>query len=201
MTLPPIPRSCSLCDLCSSRTQVVLPTPCKPGGLLAIGEAPGADEDIAGEGFVGRAGKVLDSLLVKNGLRRRDEYGVANIARCRPPANRKPTTAEIAACLPQLAVAIATIRPRVLLLVGGTAAQVFLGRRPMAELAQASHRLGTDVHPALRAMLGAIDAETQVVASPHTSALAWNRFAPDGQRWSEIGARQVALAASLIRVR
>lgn len=119
---------CRACPaLASCRTQVVLPTPCPPGGLLAIGEAPGAEEDELGEGFVGQAGQTLDALLARCGLERNRDYGVANIVRCRPPGNRKPTDAEIANCLPWLARFLLRWRPSVLLLVGATATRVFLG--------------------------------------------------------------------------
>jgi uracil-DNA glycosylase family 4 len=96
---------CRLCGrLAESRTRIVFPTPCPPGGLLAIGEAPAADEDEVGEGFVGRAGRVLDALLAQYGLERNRDYGVANIVRCRPENNRKPDWQEITNCLPWLAV-------------------------------------------------------------------------------------------------
>lgn len=119
--------TCAACpSLCQSRIQIVLPTPCPAGGLLAVGEAPGADEDAKGEGFVGRAGKTLDTLLAAHGISR-EAYGRANIVRCRPEGNRKPTAHEVAACLPKLAEFIQECRPAVILLVGGTPTASFLG--------------------------------------------------------------------------
>lgn len=79
------------------------------------------------EGFVGQAGKTLDALFAANGVARA-QYGRANVVRCRPPGNRKPQTDEKDACLPKLAASIVAFRPRVLLLVGATAIEAFLGK-------------------------------------------------------------------------
>lgn len=91
---------CRLCpSLAVSRCGIVYPTPCPPGGLLAIGEAPGFEEDEIGEGFVGQAGRTLDALLVGRGLERNRDYGVANIVRCRPDGNRsRPEARSQIAC-------------------------------------------------------------------------------------------------------
>ena len=199
---------CTQCELHCERTQIVYPTPCLPGGLLVIGEAPGADEDQAGEGFVGQSGRVLDALLRKHGLRRRIEYGVANIARCRPPGNRKPTSAEKAACLPHLANAIVTIRPRALLLVGGTAISVILGAGSVFRRVQQSRESAfCDFSLSHPAFAEALKRESPTLFShginaipmPHTSGLAWNRPAADCRRWSAIGEEQVELAASILK--
>ncbi len=195
---------CTSCELHCARKQIVYPTPCQPGGLLVIGEAPGADEDEAGEGFVGQSGKVLDALLRKHGLRRGMEYGVANIARCRPPNNRKPTSAEKAACLPHLADSIISIRPKALLLVGGTAISVILGGGSVFVRVQQSRESAfCDYSFSHAAFAGALKANDPAlfragiiaIPTPHTSGLAWNRTAADGRRWSEIGDEQVAMAA------
>ena len=92
--------------------------------VMAIGEAPGAEEDIAGAPFVGRAGKLLDKMLVAAGLDGR--VLIANTVFWRPPGNRDPTAAEQLACAPFLERAIALVRPKVLLLVGGAAAKSVL---------------------------------------------------------------------------
>lgn len=192
-------------NLVACRSQVVLPTACEPGGLLAIGEAPGADEDLAGEGFVGQAGKKLHSLLANHGLERRRDYGVANLVRCRPPENRKPTKGELANCLGKLADFLLQTRPKVLLLVGGSAAEVFLGRQPLSahvEQSRASVQYNVSAaHPLLQDALSSLVSEggLHVVPMPHTSGLAWNRNAPDGRRWSEVGAEQIELAVSLVK--
>lgn len=94
---------CSRCDsLCASRKQIVapdLPDFGRACRLLVIGEAPGADEDAQGKGFVGRAGRVLHRLLESAGLSRGYDYGCANIVRCRPPDNRRPTADEVWNCV------------------------------------------------------------------------------------------------------
>ncbi len=97
--------------------------------VMIIGEAPGAEEDRLGRPFVGRAGQLLDRMLAAIGL---DRTGVqiTNVIYWRPPGNRKPTTAEIAACLPFVLRHIALARPRVLVLAGGTAASALL---PLSE--------------------------------------------------------------------
>lgn len=194
-------RACTRCQsLVCSRSQVVLPTPA--GKLLAVGEAPGAEEDARGEGFVGAAGRTLDRLLAAHGLKRGIDYGVANIVRCRPPDNRKPTAAEVDACLPYLAETLAAHKPRVLLLVGASAAQAFLGRGALYEQILASRQAARPdparAHPALASALQALE-ELRLVPMPHTSGLVWNRRAPDGRLWREWGREQVDLAADLWR--
>ena len=95
--------------------------------LLLIGEAPGAQEDAQGRPFVGRAGQLLDRMLESVGLdSERDAY-ICNVIKCRPPDNRRPTAAEIAACRPFLLRQIALVDPRLILLVGATALEGVLG--------------------------------------------------------------------------
>lgn len=195
---------CRRCDdLVSSRRRIVYPTKCPPGGLLAIGEAPGKSEDMDGEGFTGAAGLVLGSLLSQNGLERSRDFGVANLIRCRPPKNRKPSTTEIGNCLGELAEFLVEAKPRVLLLVGGEAAKAFLGLELLswhiAESRRSPLLLARYAH---RTLQGAIrdlhrDAVVYAVPMPHTSGMAWNRKAPCGIPWREIGARQVEFAAAL----
>lgn len=205
--------TCTTCTaLCASRTKIVLPTPCRPGGLIAIGEAPGADEDLAGEGFVGRAGKTLDALLSAHGLVRGQDYGVANIVRCRPPDNRKPTRRETEACLPKLGEWLCEQKPRVLLLVGKTAADAFCGPAEMLGHVQRSRQYGavllaSDANDALAPMVRKAyrDADQQAIYAipmPHTSPLSWNRKSRrgKGEPWSKIGAEQVDLAVEALRM-
>jgi uracil-DNA glycosylase family 4 len=97
-----------------------------PGApVMIVGEAPGADEDRIGRPFVGRAGQLLDRMLAAIGLDRTDVQ-ITNVIYWRPPGNRKPTSAEIAACLPFVFRHIALSRPKVLVLAGGTAATALL---------------------------------------------------------------------------
>lgn len=97
------------------------------GPLMFIGEAPGGEEDRLGVPFVGPAGKLLDRMLDAIGLSRADAY-ITNILPWRPPGNRSPTDAEIAACLPFIRRHIELVTPRILILVGGTAAKTILDR-------------------------------------------------------------------------
>ena len=196
-------KDCTRCPaLCASRTQIVMPTPGPVGGLLAIGEAPGQKEDEMGFGFAGQAGKTLDRLLAEHGIAR-EGYGRANLVRCRPPENRKPMKQEVDACLPYLADFIEETKPRVLLLVGGTAAAHFVGTGSLARRIEMSRSPGGTwvdplmCHPALRSL--AAQRGLLAVPMPHTSGLAWNRKSPSGESWSEIGKRQVALAVELVR--
>jgi DNA polymerase len=182
---------------------VVLATPSEQHGLLAIGEAPGADEDRLGEGFIGVAGKTLDKLLLAHGLARKD-YGRANICRCRPPDNRKPSRAEVDACMPFLANLLITTQPKVILAVGGTPTAMLCGKGSLS--AQLAHRQTTnnwsaqltvkEAHPGIRAALSTI---SYVVPMPHTSPLAFNRNAPSGEKWAVVAERQVALAVQLLK--
>jgi uracil-DNA glycosylase len=93
--------------------------------VMIVGEAPGAEEDRLGKPFVGRAGQLLDRMLAAIGLDR-TQVQITNVIYWRPPGNRKPTAAEIAACLPFVLRHVALARPRVLVLAGGTAATALL---------------------------------------------------------------------------
>lgn len=95
--------------------------------LMFIGEAPGAQEDRQGLPFVGPAGQLLDKMLAAIGLNRADDAYITNILPWRPPGNRQPTDAEIAACLPFTERHIALAEPEILILVGGTSAKAILG--------------------------------------------------------------------------
>jgi len=117
---------CERCPLAASRTHVVFGAGNPGAELMIVGEAPGAEEDQAGLPFVGDAGRILDALLKGAGLRREDAY-VTNVVKCRPPANRPPKPAEIAACAPFLDLQLALVRPRVVLTVGGSATERLTG--------------------------------------------------------------------------
>jgi DNA polymerase len=93
--------------------------------LMFAGEAPGADEDRLGEPFVGRAGQLLTKIIESIGLSREDVF-IGNINRCRPPGNRAPSTEEAAICKPFLLREIAVVRPKVIVVLGATAAQNLL---------------------------------------------------------------------------
>lgn len=117
--------NCTKCELHTSRTQTVFGTGDKDADLLIIGEAPGRDEDLQGEPFVGRAGQLLNAMLAAIGLDREQVY-IANILKCRPPNNRDPRVEEAAACNPWLQQQIALIQPAVILALGRIAAHNLL---------------------------------------------------------------------------
>ena len=120
-------QGCVACaELAVSRTRVV-PGQRPPGAaVLLVGEAPGAQEDETGVPFVGRSGRLLDGLLADAGLRR-EQVAVANVLKCRPPANRKPRRAEVARCRPWLERQVDLVDPVVVVALGGTAAEWFFG--------------------------------------------------------------------------
>jgi uracil-DNA glycosylase len=116
---------CSRCKLHRSRTQVVFGVGNPKAELVFVGEGPGRDEDIQGEPFVGRAGKLLTQMIEAMSLRREDVY-ICNVVKCRPPENRLPERDEIAACSPYLARQLAVIQPKVICCLGACSAQTLL---------------------------------------------------------------------------
>ena len=117
--------TCTRCRLAESRTQVVFGVGNAEADLLFIGEAPGFHEDKQGEPFVGAAGQLLTRMLGGIGLRREDVY-IANVLRCRPPANRDPLPDEIEACTPWLIETISIVQPCVIATLGNFATKFVL---------------------------------------------------------------------------
>jgi len=116
---------CQQCELHQGRKQTVFGVGDHNADWLVIGEAPGAEEDKQGEPFVGRAGKLLNSMLFACGLQREQVF-IANILKCRPPNNRDPIPEEVAACSSFLRQQIDLIQPKIILAVGRIAAQNLL---------------------------------------------------------------------------
>jgi DNA polymerase len=117
---------CSRCKLHAlGRTQVVFGVGNPNGDLMFVGEAPGADEDLQGEPFVGRAGQLLTKIIEAIGLTRGDVY-IANVIKCRPPGNRNPEPDEVERCEPFLFRQIDTVKPKVIVALGKFAAQCLL---------------------------------------------------------------------------
>jgi len=114
--------SCQQCELHRGRTQTVFGVGDHQADWLIIGEAPGAEEDRQGEPFVGRAGKLLNSMLFALGLQREQVF-IANILKCRPPNNRDPKPEEVVACSSYLRKQIDLLQPKIILAVGRIAAQ------------------------------------------------------------------------------
>ena len=128
------PADCSLCRLARTRTRVVAGKGAESSPVVFIGEAPGRDEDMRGEPFVGSAGLVLDDALEHLGVSRRDVF-VTNLVKCRPPENRRPRKDEIAACLNHLCIEMDSIRPKAVCVLGQTVARALLGSEDrMAEI-------------------------------------------------------------------
>src|SRR6476659_1954660 len=125
---------CQRCKLCSGRTHLVFGVGDPHAKLMFVGEGPGADEDMQGEPFVGRAGQLLNNMIKAMGLKREEVY-IANIVKCRPPGNRTPERDECDTCSPFLMRQIAVIKPKVVVALGAVAAKNLLAiNAPMSEL-------------------------------------------------------------------
>jgi len=116
---------CTKCPLHKGRTKTVFGTGDPHAELMLVGEAPGRDEDLQGEPFVGRAGRLLDKILAAINLTR-DEVYIGNILKCRPPQNRNPRPDEVMCCMPYLERQIELIRPKLICALGGVAAHNLL---------------------------------------------------------------------------
>jgi len=118
-------QNCQRCALCDERNQIVFGVGNSVAELLFVGEAPGREEDLNGEPFVGEAGKLLDKIIRAIGLERSQVY-ICNVVKCRPPGNRDPLPEEISTCEPFLIRQIAAIQPRLIVSLGRFAAQSLL---------------------------------------------------------------------------
>ena len=132
--------TCTGCDLHRERTKTVFARGNPQAALCFIGEGPGADEDLQGRPFVGKAGQLLDRMISAMGLTEQDVY-ICNVVKCRPPQNRKPEPKEMAACMPYLMEQIALVEPTVMVALGGTAAEGLLGGRVAITRARGQWRL------------------------------------------------------------
>jgi uracil-DNA glycosylase len=121
-----IALGCPRCGLAKTRTHVVFGEGRENADVMVVGEAPGQEEDRSGRPFVGRAGKLLDLVLLSAGFRREDVY-ICNVLKCRPPQNRNPQPDEVSACSPYLLRQVELVQPRVILAFGTFAAQTLLG--------------------------------------------------------------------------
>jgi len=144
---------CVKCKLCSGRTKTVPGEGLATARLVVVGEGPGKTEDETGRPFVGRAGELLTKILEAIKLPR-DQVFICNVVKCRPPENRLPQYDEIAACVPYLHRQIELIKPKVILAMGGTAAQTLLStKQSLGSLRNQVHRfrgipLVVTYHPA-----------------------------------------------------
>jgi DNA polymerase len=125
---------CRRCELAASRTQLVYGVGNPDARLVLVGEAPGREEDLRGEPFVGEAGRLLDRILAAMGMCRADTY-ICNVLKCRPPNNRDPMPEEVATCEPFLLRQIAAIKPQVIVGLGRFAVHSLLKTRvPISQL-------------------------------------------------------------------
>lgn len=123
-----VAERCVRCPLHETRKNVVFADGSPEARVMCVGEAPGANEDETGLPFVGRAGKLLDRLLLSVGLRREDVY-ICNVLKCRPPQNRNPQADEIEQCSPFLRRQVALVRPEVVVAFGTFASRTLLDMR------------------------------------------------------------------------
>jgi DNA polymerase len=144
---------CTRCALHKGRNKIVFGDGPADARLMFVGEGPGADEDAQGIPFVGKAGQLLNNMIVAMGLRR-DQVYIANVVKCRPPGNRTPEPDEGNTCSPFLFRQIDVVRPQVIVALGATAATYLLGQRqPLAGLRGRVHawrgsQLIVTYHPA-----------------------------------------------------
>lgn len=118
-------EACRKCPLADGRTQIVFGVGNPKARVLIVGEAPGKNEDLQGEPFVGAAGKYLNELLAVAGLTRDDVY-IANVLKCRPPGNRDPRAEEIELCAPYLRAQTRSINPDYIVTLGNFATKFIL---------------------------------------------------------------------------
>lgn len=123
--LSSVASGCTECRLAETRTHVVFGVGSEIADLMLVGEAPGRNEDLEGEPFVGAAGRLLDTLLGEVGLGRSDVY-IANVLKCRPPGNRDPQSDEIESCKGFLLRQLELVAPRVVVTLGNFATRLVL---------------------------------------------------------------------------
>ena len=170
-------RQCCKCSLGSERTNAVPGEGNPDARIMFVGEAPGADEDAQGRPFVGRAGQLLDKIIVACGLERSDVF-IGNILKCRPPGNRDPRPDEIISCLPYLQRQIEIIEPEILVALGAHAAKTLLNcTTAIGELRGQFHEYYTQIgRPPVKLM-----------ATYHPAYLLRN-YSPDNRRkvWEDM---------------
>ena len=132
---------CRACSLCDGRRNTVFGTGDRQADWLIVGEAPGENEDLQGEPFLGQAGLLLDNMLKALGLNRQQQVYIANVLKCRPPGNRNPEPDELAQCEPFLRRQVELLQPRIILAMGRFAVQALLqSSEPIGKLRGQVHR-------------------------------------------------------------
>jgi uracil-DNA glycosylase len=179
---------CVKCPLAKGRTQVVFGVGDPDADLVFVGEGPGREEDLAGEPFVGRSGRLLDKLMQEElSIDRRQCY-IANVVKCRPPDNRDPAPEEIEACRPYLEAQIDLIDPKVVVTLGNFATRLLLDTpqgikalRGQAYPFRRGHLVPT-YHPAYALRSGG-----QVVAELRADLIRAKRLLADDPKLFELG--------------
>ena len=162
---------CNACGLCKEREQVVVGQGVMQPAIMVIGEGPGDQEDRQGLPFVGRSGMLLDNMLSSIGSSRSTDVYAANIVKCRPPGNRNPRPAEIAACRPFLMRQIELVRPFSILALGRFAAQTLLGGE--AQLAEMRDQPFALEHAGLKIPVVVSYHPAYLLRRPADKAAAW----------------------------
>jgi DNA polymerase len=161
---------------------------------MLIGEAPGKDEDASGKPFVGRSGQLMDRMFAAIGFSRATNLFISNVIFWRPPGNRPPTQAEIAACLPFVERAVALAQPKLLISVGGFAAQTLLKREDGVLRLRGKHLTASlpGINTPLHAMVMLHPA--YLLRRPQDKRLAWQDLLALGAWADELGiSRQASL--------
>ncbi len=173
---------CVRCPLAATRRRVVFGAGDPGARLMLVGEGPGAEEDVAGEPFVGAAGRLLTRILESVGFTRQEVY-IANVVQCRPPDNRVPLPQEVDACRPFLSEKLHMVAPRILVLLGSTATRALLDPRArITEVrGQEFHRDGRLVIPTFH--------PSALLRDPAKKRPVWLDFQLVRRRYDELGSR------------
>jgi DNA polymerase len=132
---------CRRCGLATGRTGIIVDRGDPSAGIMAIGEGPGEQEDLQGKAFVGRSGQLMDRLFAEAGIDTDRHFLIANIVKCRPPANRAPRREEVEACLPYLRKQIDLVRPHTMILLGAVAARRLFRRKSAFSMKEEAGRV------------------------------------------------------------
>jgi DNA polymerase len=146
--------NCKKCALERSRKNIVVDRGTPSSRIMVIGEAPGETEDSTGRAFVGKAGKLLDEIMKAIRLDTERDLLIANIVKCKPPANREPVKEEVSACLPYLRKQIELVQPRVILLLGAVALKHMIpGKTDFSMAEEAGTVFGSEEYPGVKFMV------------------------------------------------
>jgi DNA polymerase len=146
--------NCAKCELHRGRRNIVVDRGDPSSKIMAIGEAPGENEDIMGSAFVGRAGKLLDDIMKSIDLDTEQEVLIANIVKCKPPGNRAPVREEVNSCLPYLHKQIDLVQPRIIVLLGAVALKHMIPeKRDFAMAEEAGKLFQSNQYPGVHFMV------------------------------------------------